>query len=313
MIQIIPVNDAICPEHAKNSVVALGNFDGMHKGHQHVILSAKKIALATGASLAALTFEPHPISVFSPSHPPFRLTSLEQKASLMASLGVQFLYVVPFNLSFSRMSAETFITDILVKQLNACHVVAGYDFIFGYQRLGNAALLEACAKQYPFGFTQTEAISDPKTPDIAYSSTQVRQLIAQGKVSQVPPILGRYFSIAGQVCEGNKKGRTLGFPTANLALGESIRPRFGVYATLVHLDGRTYPAVANIGCKPTLGIHEPQLEVHLFDFDQSIYNRYIEVELRAFIREEMRFHSLTELQKHITQDCLQARALLGIT
>lgn len=294
------------------TVTALGNFDGMHKGHQHVLYSAGTVASALNAPLAALTFEPHPVSIFFPDHPPFRLTNPKQKAACMASLGVQFLYVVPFTPDFAQLSAEHFIEAVLIEQLRVRHVVTGYDFIFGHKRQGNTSLLEHYAAKQAFGFTSVPALTIPDQPNIAYSSTRIRQCIKEGKVQDVPPLMGRHFSIAGIVITGKQQGRTLGFPTANLLLGDFIHPMFGVYAVQVTLDGHVYPGIANIGCKPTFGASSPLLEVHLFDFDEMLYDRYIEVAFIQFLRAEKPFPNIQALRTQITTDCLHARQLLGM-
>jgi riboflavin kinase / FMN adenylyltransferase len=301
-----------CPKPAKQSVIALGNFDGMHKGHQKVIQEAKKIAAALHAPLAVLTFDPHPTSLFTPNAASFHLTTLQQKAELMASLGVNYLFVIPFTLDFSRISAQDFVSTLLVKTLEVRHVVTGYNFIFGHQRLGNADLLYTLAQDYHFGFSKIDAVTSTHKKGV-YSSTTVRQLIASGDVQGAHSILGRYFSLAGTVVAGNAKGRLLGFPTANLPLGDYIHPKLGVYASTVQWGGKAYPSVSNIGRRPTLGGTIPLLETHLFHFDQNLYDQYIEVALIEFLREERRFNSTTELTSRIADDCIQAKKILGIT
>lgn len=312
-IDIISIDGHSSLPDVPPAAIALGNFDGMHKGHQQVIRSASRIAANSSVPLAALTFEPHPISVLFPAQEPFRLTNIHQKATCMASLGVEFLYVVTFTPQFSQITAKDFIETILMRKLKAQHIVTGYDFIFGHKRQGDTTLLQHYALQHAFGFTSIPALTLPHDPRTAYSSTGIRQLIKHGKIQEVFPLLDRYFSLAGTVIQGNKQGRLLGFPTANLPLGDFIRPVFGVYAVQVNLEGTIYPGIANIGCRPTFGHKEPLLEVHIFDFDQMLYDRYIEVSLVEFLRDEKQFDSLQALQTQITSDCLHARQLLGIS
>lgn len=300
-----------CPLQAQQSVVALGNFDGMHKGHQYVISKAKEIASAKKKPLAVLTFEPHPLSLFTPHLAPFRLTSLEQKANIMASLGVQYLFVASFTSEFAALSPQQFAEHVLVQQLRVCHVFTGYDFIFGHNRTGNATTLQALANHYHFGFNTIDPVTCPGSGEV-YSSTYIRQLLRTGKVAEVPGTLGRYFSIGGTVTAGNKKGRMLGFPTANLSLSDYIHPQYGVYASIVTVDQQRYFSVSNIGRKPTLQISSPLLETHLFGFDQDLYGRYIEVELVDFLRQEKRFDSANDLSSQITKDCLTAKQRLGL-
>jgi len=300
------------PEEARGAAIAVGNFDGVHRGHQAVIGEAGRIARATDIPWAVLTFEPHPRRVFQPDQPPFRLTPLRAKARALEALGVDAMIVQRFNRDFSQRPAEDFVTDVLVGGFGARHVVAGYDFVFGYKRGGNCELLLAMGQKLGFGFTAVSAVEDES--GAVYSSTRIRECLGNGDVRGAAAILGRPFSFEGRVSHGDQRGRTIGFPTLNLHLGSSVRPALGVYAVRVGIveDGKTTwrDGVANIGKRPTFGGEDVILEAHLLDFDGDLYGALIAVTLIDHIRAEKKFDGLEALRAQIAADTETARKIL---
>lgn len=301
------------PHDLRGVSVALGNFDGVHRGHRAVIAAAQERAKVLGAPSAVLTFEPHPRSLFRPDDTPFRLTPFRIKARLIEAMGVDALIVVPFDRAFSRRTAAAFVAEVLVRDLGVRHVVAGYDFVFGHNRGGDMALLARMGAELGFGVTEVKPVGD--AAGTVFSSTRVRELLRDGRPDAAADILGHPFEIEGRVEHGDKRGRTIGFPTANVELGEYLRPRFGVYAVLAGIDEGTrtvwHKGVANLGLRPTVGGLTERLEVHLFDFDGDLYGRHLRVQLRAFIRPEMKFAGLDALKAQIAADAEAARAALG--
>lgn len=299
------------PEHT-GAVVAVGNFDGVHSGHRVVIGEAGKIASAARLKWGVLTFEPHPRNVFQPDIPPFRITPFADKARHIRDLGVDFMIAQKFDMEYSGQSAATFVEQSLVQALGVRHLVAGYDFKFGHKRQGSCETLLAMGNQHGFDFTVVSAASDDGGG--LYSSTRVRELLGSGDVRAVTEILGRPFAIMGAVNHGDARGRTIGFPTANIALRQYIHPAFGVYA--VHLtlpDARVIPGVANLGLRPTVaGDEAPRLEVHLFDFDGDIYGDKVTVEFVEMLRAEKKFDGLDALKAQIARDSEQARVIHNI-
>lgn len=298
------------PEHT-GAVVAVGNFDGVHSGHRAVIGEAGKIAKAAGLNWGVLTFEPHPRNVFQPDIPPFRITPFADKARLIRDLGVDFMVAQQFDMTFSQQSAATFVEESLVHALGVRHLVAGYDFKFGHKRQGSCETLLAMGNEHDFDFTVVSAASDDGGG--LYSSSRVRELLTQGDVRAVQEVLGRPFEITGVVNHGDARGRTIGFPTANIALRGYIRPAFGVYAVKMALpDGALISGVANLGLRPTVAGQVPRLEVHLFDFDDDIYGQKVSVQFVEMLRPEKKFDGLDALKAQIARDSEQARAIHAI-
>jgi len=296
-------------EQHRGAVIAVGNFDGVHRGHRTVIAEAGRIAEAAGLPWGVLTFEPHPRNVFQPDVAPFRLTPFRAKAERIAEMGVGFMIAQKFDMDFSTQSAAEFVEAYLVQTLRVHHVVAGYDFKFGHKRQGSCETLLAEGQKLGFGFTVVAAASDDGGG--LYSSSRTRELIAAGDMAGAGAVLGRPFAISGRVAGGDKRGRTIGFPTANLSLGGYIRPAFGVYAVRATLPGgRSVDGVANLGMRPTFDGTAPRLEVHLFDFDEDIYDRRIDVALLEMIRPEKKFDGLDALKAQIARDCEKARDIL---
>lgn len=296
-----------CPADFKHSVIALGNFDGVHKGHKEVIHTARKEAEARGVPSAVLTFEPHPASVLHPGTPQFRIEGFREKAQHIKELGVDALFVEPFNAAFSKLPAEEFVKRILVEQLAVSHVVIGRDFIFGYKRSGHAELLRELAGHYGFGFTQVKAVLSEKD---ACSSSAIRAAIKQGEMKKAAAMLGRPYSVEGRVQKGDARGRTIGVPTANVVLKDRLHPAHGVYVAHVVLEGKRYDAVVNIGKRPTFGGVKELLEVHILNFSGDIYTKRITVEFVAYIRMEQKFENINALKHQIDMDIIQAGGIL---
>jgi riboflavin kinase/FMN adenylyltransferase len=302
--------------HPRGAVVALGNFDGLHKGHAALIGEARERASASGRPSGVLTFEPHPRSVFMPQAAPFRLTPLRVKEREIARLGVDLLFVQHFDLAFAKRSAESFIAELLIGAIGISHVVVGHDATFGHRRRGTAEMLREAGRTHGFGVSVVGQVYGPD--GAAYSSTRIRELLREGTPREAAAQLGRLWEIDGRVMVGDRRGRTIGFPTANIGLGEYLRPAFGVYAVRVSGDGtddpfagRSIPGVANIGLRPTVGTPEPRLEVHLFDIAADLYGRHLRVSLVEFIRPERKFAGLDALKTQIAEDAAKARAMLA--
>lgn len=294
------------PTKALNTSVALGNFDGVHLGHQKVITSAIKKANQLKVPSAVLTFEPHPVSVLRKDVPHFRLSNTCDKILLLKEIGVDFLFVINFNLEFAKIPAIDFIHKILIDNLQVSHVATGYDFIFGYKKGGNSALLEQEAYNNDFSYKALKPVGDGQH---IYSSTLVRNNLKNAKLDDVKEILGRNHFISGTVIKGAKLGRTIGFATANIDLKDLIRPKFGVYLVKVSIEGykQKFDAIANIGNKPTVEGKKELLEVHIFDFNDDIYGKNINVELLKFIRDEKRFKNIDNLKRQIIMDIQQVK------
>ncbi|MCG5242170.1 bifunctional riboflavin kinase/FAD synthetase [Azospirillum doebereinerae] len=301
------------PAEDRGAVVALGNFDGVHRGHQTVIGTAQRLAGELGAPSAVLTFEPHPRSVFRPGDPPFRLTPFRVKARHIEALGVDQLIVCHFDDGLLHKTAQAFVDEVLVAGLGVRHVVCGYDFLFGHKRGGDPAFLQGAGRAHGFGVTEIGPVSDPGGG--VYSSTRVRDALVAGRVAEASHVLGSPWEIEGRVAHGDKRGRTIGFPTANIELDEYLRPAFGVYAVRAGIDQGTatvwHKGVANLGARPTVGGAVERLEAHLFDMDADLYGQHLRVQLIEFLRPERKFESFDALKAQIAQDAVAARAVLA--
>ena len=295
------------PVDFKNAVVALGNFDGVHRGHQCVIGEAKNKAVKLGAPLILLTFETHPRRFFLPDTEPFVITPLEGKIPLLKALGVDGVIALDFE-SVKNMSAEDFIKKILIKGINAQSVSVGYDFQFGKDRLGTSGMLKQC----PAFETMVSRQQKSKDGDI-FSSTTIRICIQNGEIDKATAMLGRPFEINGVIERGQQLGRTIGFPTANIDLQDFVRPHYGVYAVRVGVDlGESthwYDGVANFGVRPTTNNPKEVFEAHIFDFDEDIYDHPIRIAIISFIRAEKKFENLNALKTQIAEDCLTAKRI----
>ena len=293
------------PAEARGATVALGNFDGVHLGHAAVLRAAH--AARPDVPRAVLTFEPHPREFFRPQDPPFRLTLSVERAAALAGLGVQYLYELPFDAAFAHLSAEAFVAEVLHQGLGAAHLVCGADFAFGHRRGGDVALLAARAEALGMGLTIVPPVTDSEGP---ISSSRIRRLIQDGYPERAAALLGRPHSIRGEVMHGDKRGRTIGFPTANIPLGRHLEPQRGVYAVTTRIDGAEVKGVANIGLRPTVGGTESRLEAHFFDVSGDLYGRELTVCLHHFLREEQKFPSFEALKAQILLDAAEARRLL---
>lgn len=295
----------------RGGVLALGNFDGVHRGHQALIKAALGCARRRDMRVRVLTFEPHPRSVFAPENPPFRLTPAKEKNRFLMALGIDSVETLAFSLAFSEMSAAMFVEQILLGQYGAEHIVAGFDFAFGHRRGGDMASLRAALAPHKVEATEIAPLRDQNGAII--SSSRIRTLLQTGDVQAAQPLLGRPWSIAGRVIQGVQRGRTLDFPTANIDLGDYLRPHYGAYAVLARRKGETtfLPGVANIGIRPTVEEGHEVLEFHLFNIHADLYGQEWEVELHHFLRPERAFPSLAALREQIVADVLRARALLS--
>ncbi|MDJ0386818.1 bifunctional riboflavin kinase/FAD synthetase [Roseomonas sp. E05] len=295
------------PPEAQGATVALGNFDGVHLGH-HAVLRAAHAARPELARVA-LTFEPHPREHFRPDDPPFRLTLAAAKARALRAAGAQHVVALPFDAALAAMSAEDFVTGVLHGALRAKHLACGADFAFGHRRGGDVAFLAERAERLGIGLSVVPPVADEAGP---ISSTRIRRLLQDGYPERAARALGRPWAIRGPVSHGDKRGRTIGFPTANIPLGRHLEPARGVYAIQALLpDGRTVPGVANIGLRPTVAGTESRVEAHLFDLDEDLYGQEIGVALLHFLRPERKFAGLEALKAQIAADAAAARSLLG--
>lgn len=315
----------------RGAAVALGSFDGVHRGHQQVIALAARAARETGAPLGVITFDPHPRAYFRPDEPAFRLMKPDQQARALEALGVDVLYVLPMDAETAQMSDREFVERVLVggphetglhetgphqtgphqTGLGVRHVALGFDNSFGKGRSGGPQAMRAYGEAMGFGVSVAEAVG--AEGGAKFSSTAVREALRDGRPEAAAEVLGRPFAIEGVVLRGRQLGRQLGFPTANVALDDYVAPRFGVYAVRTRLpDGRRVPGVANIGMNPTVegGLPAPLLEVWLFDFDEDLYDQVVETDLVAFLRPEEKFASLEAMTAQVMRDAEAARALL---
>ena len=301
------------PVEARGAVVALGNFDGLHLGHQKVIGEALRLAGELDAPCGVLTFEPHPRAYFQPDKPPFRLTPFRIKLRQLDAIGVDYLYLLSFDRAMADRSPESFIVEVLGQGLEPIHLVVGYDFVFGKGRSGNAAMLGDLGRAAGFGVTSVPAAADGE--GVVYSSTKVRERLAAGDPLGAAQVLGRPWEIEGRVESGDRRGRLLGFPTANVAMSGYLQPALGVYAVKAGIDEgrgtRWLDGVANLGRRPTVGGTRVQLETHLFDFAGDLYGRHLRVALIDFIRPERKFDGLEALKTQIAADSAEARARLA--
>lgn len=300
-------HDFRCTRLARPAAVAIGNFDGVHRGHQSILQRAVSAGSARGLDSLALTFEPHPTRVLAPERASAQLTPLDRKLELLSEQGLEGVLVQTFDQSFRALTPEQFVTQVL-GGLGARFVVVGADFHFGKGREGNAEALAALGRAAGFEVTVAPPVLEGDGP---VSSSRVRKALAEGDLGAVGSMLGRAFDFDGLVVHGDARGRTLGFPTANLRTATEALPRDGVYAVTVQLapGGRPLPGVMNLGVRPTVGAGRAA-EVHLLDFDGDLYSRCLRVTVRARLRDEQRFASLGELQAQLHRDVLAAREAL---
>jgi len=298
------------PDDLRGSIVALGNFDGFHLGHQAVIGRAIQRGFHERRPVIVATFEPHPVRYFKPDLPPFRLTTLDQREALFAHAGADAMLVFEFGEELRSTSAEDFVTDLLSRRIGAAGVVTGDDFTFGKMRGGNAALLKSLGAEHGI---VAETVAPVLFGDMRISSGRIREALVAGDTATATRLMSRDFAIEGVVQDGDKRGRDLGYPTANLTLGDYQRPRYGIYAVRATLeDGSEHPVVASLGVRPTFDPPTELLETHLLDFDRDLYGQKIEVALHAFIRDERKFDSAAQLVDQMRDDEADARRLLAL-
>ncbi|MEY4965600.1 MAG: hypothetical protein RL274_1183 [Pseudomonadota bacterium] len=304
------------PAGLRGAVVAVGNFDGVHRGHRALIAEAKVQAEARKAPLAVLSFEPHPQEYFRPSPESFRLTPLRAKARLLADLGVDALFALNFDGEMASRSPQDFVQTVLLDGLSLSGVVVGHDFEFGKGRAGNLAALSYMGEMEGFTVTAFDTVTASGAEKI--SSTLIRQLLKAAKPEEAARLLGHWWAVEARVEHGDARGRTMGFPTANMHLGHCLAPAFGVYAVRVSiLDNdrvvSRHDGVANFGIRPMYQVNVPLMETHLFDFDGDLYGKYLSVELVSWIRAEAKFPSLEALIAQIGADAAKAREIFAKT
>ncbi len=287
----------------------MGNFDGVHKGHRAVIDAARAVG---DAPLGVVTFEPHPRQYFVPDTPPFRLMNPEARANRLARLGVDHLYELPFDAVLAGLTPDAFARQVLADGLGVSHVTVGADFCFGRDRQGTAQTLQDLGRELGFGVSIVPLIG---TGDEQYSSTAIRKALTDGRTHEAERMLGHWHRIEGEVVHGEKRGREFGWPTANLRMDDLHLPRLGVYAVLIDIltgpDKGACQGVASLGVRPMFGRNEPNLEVHLFDFDGDLYGHHLSVALVDFLRDEASFDGVNALIEQIAQDARDARTILA--
>jgi riboflavin kinase / FMN adenylyltransferase len=297
------------PERLRGGIVALGNFDGFHLGHQAVVGRAVERARAERRPVLVATFDPHPVRFFKPDAAPFRLTTLDQRERLFAAAGADAMIVFRFDAELAATTADTFVEHRLKQLIGAAGVVTGEDFTFGKGRSGN---VEVLARLGPEHGLSVDAVAPVAQDGEAVSSSRIRDALREGDCDTAARLLTRPFAIEGVVEHGDKRGRTIGYPTANLSLGNYIRPRFGIYAVRGRLpDGRLVEGAANLGIRPTFEPPKELLEPYFFDFSGDLYGQTIEVELVSFLRPEAKFDGLDSLMWQMDEDCAEARRRLA--
>lgn len=296
----------------RGAVAAIGNFDGVHIGHQAVIAQARDLARARNVPLGVMTFEPHPREVFAPDAPPFRLMNAEARAHRLKKLGVDHLYELPFGPALATLSPDAFAARVIADGLGLSHVVVGSDFHFGKGRAGSPADLRDLGAQLGFGVTIADLVH---TDGVEVSSTSIRHALAEGRPRDAAAMLGHWHRIEGPVLHGEKRGRDLGYPTANMSIAGLHPPRFGVYAVLADVlsgpHAGTFHGAASVGVRPMFGDNLPNIESFLFDFAGDLYGTHLSVALVEFLRPEERFDSLQGLIDQMDLDCRRARDILA--
>lgn len=295
----------------RGAIAAVGNFDGVHLGHKAVIGQALHAAQLAGAPASVLTFEPHPRMLFQPDAPAFRLTNAASRAEAIAALGINILFELGFDDAFSHLPAESFISDVLHRGLGLRHVIIGHDFFFGHRRRGTPEMLQEFGIRLGFGVSVIDPVTE--ADGAVYSSSRVRQCLKEGDPLGAAALLGRPWEVEGEVIKGDQRGRTIGFPTANIQLEDVLHPAHGVYAVRARdvRTGENWSGVANFGRRPTVNDRGPLLEVNLFDAAPELYGRKLRVQFIDFIRPEMKFSGLDELKAQIARDAEVAREKLS--
>ena len=297
------------PKSALHSIVAIGNFDGVHLGHRKVINKAKEISNAQKKKLSIITFEPHPKCFFKKEFKKFRITPFRKKFEEIKNLGVNYYFNFKFTQNFSKMSAKEFIEEILIKKMKVSCLITGFDFVFGHKQSGTVELLNKYSvKHNKFNFISVKEFKKQNVRNV--SSSEIRTFLKKGDLKNAKQILGRDWSIISRVIRGKGIGKDLGFPTANLLINNYCELKYGVYAVEINLKNNLkncFFGIANYGIKPTFSKSEPVLEIHFFDFDKNIYSELIEVTFKFFIREERKFENIEQLKSQISKDILNCK------
>jgi len=301
-------NPVDLPRSLARPVLAIGNFDGLHRGHAAVIGAAQRLAAQLHRPAALLTFEPHPRQFFAPDRPRFRLTDPPAKALLAERMGLAGLITLTFDATLAALSAEAFIAEVLVQRFGLSGAVVGFDFHFGARRAGTPAFLAEAGQR--FGFA-VEVIAKQSSGDVEISSTAIRERLAAGDLDAANALLGHEWFVVGEVIHGRKVGREIGYPTANLRLDPACGLRHGIYAVRIAIDGMSRPAVASFGRRPTFDDGAPLLEVFVFDFSGDLYGKTVEVAFVSFLRDEQKFDSIEALIAQMDRDSSEARARLA--
>lgn len=296
------------PQEYRGSVVAIGNFDGVHRGHRALIAEAKACAAKKRLRASVLTFEPYPREFFQPDETHFRLTSFKRKLVIFETLGLDLVFVEPFDAELAALPAEDFIERVIVAGLGASHVIIGYDFYFGHKRSGNPELMLRAGEELGFGVTVMPPVAEAGEP---FSSSAVRLYLAQGDVKGAAHMLGEPWRVAGKVVGGAKRGTGIGYPTANLPMPKGTTLGHGIYAVRAYFDGVPHDAAAYLGTRPTFDDGMPVLEVFLLDFNGDLYGHDMEVEFVDFIRADRKFHSVEELVAQMDHDVAAVKAVLA--
>jgi riboflavin kinase / FMN adenylyltransferase len=290
-------------------VLALGNFDGLHRGHMKIIDRVRRRAGERGGTPAAMTFDPHPSRVLRPDKAPQLLMTTGQKLEALGRAGMQGVAVVRFTRELSTWEPEPFVRTVLVEWLRVAEVWVGANFLFGHDRAGTFSVLRSLGARYGF---RAEKIDPVRYKDFVVSSTRTRRLVSEGRVDEAAALLGHHFFIDGTVTRGAGRGREIGFPTANLCTDNELVPPSGVYATLVAIDGIVHPSVTNIGLRPTFGdVDRTTIEAHVFDFDRDLYDETLRLSFVQRLRDERAFPDVDALRTQIEADCRSARRLFG--
>jgi riboflavin kinase / FMN adenylyltransferase len=302
-------------EPFKNAVITIGNFDGVHIGHQALFQTVIRKAAAIEGTAVAMTFDPHPMRVLAPNGQPSMITMTEQKAELIAATGIDVLLCIPFTREFAAISARAFVEDLLMRRIGMRAMVVGRDYAFGRNREGNLPLLRNWSEELGFDVLVVDWVQGTGAAGQRISSTHVRELVMEGRMEAAEKMLGRHYQVRGVVAAGrNRGGRLLGFPTANIQLQDELCPKQGIYAVTVEHGDQIYPGVANIGYSPTFDDQLFTIEVHILDFNKNIYNDTIRVNFIRRLRDEIKFDGIDALAAQIHKDVALARDILsGLT
>jgi riboflavin kinase/FMN adenylyltransferase len=308
-VDVIHFPDDARPARWTRPVLALGNFDGLHRGHRKILERLRRVAHEHGATPVVMTFDPHPPRVVRPDKAPALIMTKAQKLEALADAGVEGAAIVRFTPALSQWDPETFVRTVLVDWLHVAEVWVGANFLFGHDRAGNFTLLRTLGARYGF---KAEKIDPVRYKDFVVSSTRVRRLVSEARVDEASALLGHPYFIDGMVIKGDARGRTIGFPTANLCTENELIPPHGVYATTIIVDGIVRPSITNIGTRPTVDSSgRTTIETHVFDFDRDLYGMSIRLAFVQRIRDERAFESVDALQAQIAADCGRARVLFG--